>query len=36
LVTPVLGDATSANLVERVLGFENGKDIRELPLLPRC
>ena len=37
LMAPVLGAATSANLVERVLGLENVKDIRELrPLLPRC
>jgi 2-methylcitrate dehydratase PrpD len=36
LMTPVLGAATCANLIERVLGLENVKDIRELrPLLQR-
>ena len=36
LMTPVLGRATCANLIEKVLGLENVKDIRELrPLLQR-
>ena len=37
LIRPVLGQATSAKLVERVLGLETTKDIRELrPLLQRA
>jgi 2-methylcitrate dehydratase PrpD len=36
LMTPVLGAATCASLIERVFGLENVKDIRELrPLLQR-
>jgi 2-methylcitrate dehydratase PrpD len=36
LITPVLGNAQCTKLVERVLGLENVKDIRELrPLLQR-
>jgi len=36
LMTPVLGAATCSKLIERVLGLENVKDIRELrPLLRR-
>jgi 2-methylcitrate dehydratase PrpD len=36
LMTPVLGQATSTNLIERLLGLELVKDIRELrPLLQR-
>jgi 2-methylcitrate dehydratase PrpD len=36
LMAPVLGQATSTNLIERVLGLENVKDIRQLrPLLQR-
>jgi hypothetical protein len=34
LIVPVLGDATCAKLIQKVLGLENVKDIRELrPLL---
>jgi 2-methylcitrate dehydratase PrpD len=37
LMTPVLGAASSASLIERVLGLENVKDVRELrPLLQRA
>jgi 2-methylcitrate dehydratase PrpD len=37
LMMPVLGQATSTNLIERVLGIENLKDMRELrPLLQRA
>jgi len=30
LIAPVLGGATCSNLIERVLGLDNVKDIREL------
>jgi hypothetical protein len=34
LMTPVLGSAKTGKLIDRVLGLENVKDIRELrPLL---
>ena len=37
LITPVLGAATSAKLIERVLDLENVKSVRELrPLLQRA
>jgi hypothetical protein len=36
LMTPVLGASTAAKLIERILDFENIKNIRELrPLLQR-
>jgi 2-methylcitrate dehydratase PrpD len=36
LMSPVLGQTASANLIEKVFGLENTKDIRELsPLLQR-
>jgi hypothetical protein len=36
LMTPVLGTAISTNLIEKLLGLENVKDLRELrPLLQR-
>jgi 2-methylcitrate dehydratase PrpD len=37
LMAPVLGTATCANLIEKVLGIEKVKDIRELrPLLQKA
>jgi hypothetical protein len=36
LMTPVLGTAAATSLIEKILGLENTKNIRELrPLLQR-